>query len=87
MYNGTMLGILKQAKPSDVKEVFRDCFIAYAHYDGVREIWPYPKSDKQNALKRFARLRDRPTLILANGKADSSFIRIFFQVLLKTIYF
>lgn len=46
-------------------------FIAYAHYDGVREIWPYPESDKQNALKRFARIGDRPTFILANDKADA----------------
>jgi hypothetical protein len=38
-------------------------FIAYSHYDGVRE-WPYPESDKAAAMKRLQRLATRPSFII-----------------------
>jgi hypothetical protein len=52
----------------DIAGLWR-CFIPYSHYDGVLEIWPYPKSDHLSAIKRFKRIADRPSFILANGNA------------------
>ncbi len=38
-------------------------FIAYSHYDGVRE-WPYPDSDKASARVRLQRIGGRPSFII-----------------------
>lgn len=37
--------------------------IAYSHYDGVLESWPYPDSDRAAAQRRLRRLAGRPQLI------------------------
>ena len=39
-------------------------FIAYSHFDGVVETWPYPGADRSAAKVRLARLCDRPLFIL-----------------------
>jgi hypothetical protein len=46
-------------------------FIAYSHYDGVRE-WDYPHSDRASAAKRLARLGDRPQFICQEESIDAS---------------
>lgn len=38
-------------------------FIAYSHYDGVRE-WPYPNSDKASAQFRLQRIDGRPSFVI-----------------------
>ena len=38
-------------------------FIAYSHYDGVRE-WPYPDSDKASAQVRLRRIAGRPSFVI-----------------------
>ena len=42
-------------------------FVPYSHYDGVRN-WPYPNSDADAALRRFARLNSRPQFICGEAK-------------------
>lgn len=37
-------------------------FIAYSHYDGVRN-WPYPSSDPASAVVRLKRLKGRPSFV------------------------
>ncbi len=44
-------------------------FVAFSHYDGVRETWPYPGRDRAAAAVRLARLGDRPQLIV-NEQSD-----------------
>jgi hypothetical protein len=46
-------------------------FIAYSHYDGVRE-WNYPESDRAAAAKRLARLDGRPQFICHEGSIDDT---------------
>ena len=40
-----------------------------SHYDGEREGWPYPKSDRAAAFRRLARLGGRPQFICYEGRA------------------
>lgn len=42
-------------------------FVPYSHYDGVRTGWPYPGSDRKNALRRLQRLGTRPQFICGEG--------------------
>jgi len=42
-------------------------FIAFSHYDGVREDWGYPGADRASALKRLKRLKGRPQFICNEG--------------------
>lgn len=42
-------------------------FVAFSHYDGVIESWPYPGADRGAALARLKRLGDRPQFILGEG--------------------
>ena len=44
-------------------------FVPYSHYDGVRN-WPYPNSDADAALRRLARLNNRPQFIC--GEANQT---------------
>ena len=46
-------------------------FIAYSHYDGVRE-WTYPESDRESALKRLARLKGRPVFICGEVSVEDT---------------
>ena len=46
-------------------------FIAYSHYDGVRE-WDYPVSDRASALKRLSRLNGRPVFICNEVSVDNT---------------
>ncbi len=41
-------------------------FLPCSHYDGVRA-WPFPGSDRMNALRRLERLGSRPQWICAEG--------------------
>jgi hypothetical protein len=38
-------------------------FVAYSHYDGVIETWPYPGADRKSAAERLKRLGNRPQFI------------------------
>jgi hypothetical protein len=42
-------------------------FIVFSHYDGVRT-WPYPRSDRESAKFRLARLGNRPQFICGEGQ-------------------
>lgn len=37
--------------------------VAFSHYDGVREGWPYPNADRASAFRRLKRLGHRPQFI------------------------
>ncbi|MFC1757254.1 hypothetical protein ACFL2H_00595 [Planctomycetota bacterium] len=57
------------------------CMIPFSHYDGVRR-WPYPRSDRESALERLARLGDCEQLICsehtggnANLQATRDYLR------------
>ena len=41
-------------------------FFAFSHYDGVRN-WPYPKSDRSDAVARLRRLGSRPQFVCSEG--------------------
>lgn len=40
-------------------------FVAYSHYDGVSERWPFPAADRLSARKRLERLDGRPQFLCA----------------------
>jgi hypothetical protein len=40
--------------------------ITHDHFDGHKK-WGYPESDRISALKRLARLKERPVLVCGNG--------------------
>ncbi|HCE43100.1 MAG TPA: hypothetical protein DET40_06105 [Lentisphaeria bacterium] len=42
-------------------------FIAFSHYDGVRENWGYAGADRASALVRLKRLKGRPQFICNEG--------------------
>ncbi len=44
-------------------------FIAFSHYDGVREDWRYEGADRSSALQRLKRLRGRPQFICNEGES------------------
>ena len=46
-------------------------FICHSHYDGVRK-WSYPESDAASALRRLARLGDRPQFISHEGSTAAT---------------
>lgn len=47
-------------------------FIAYSHYDGVRD-WPYEGGrDKAAARERLSRLRGRPTFVCQEGSTSAT---------------
>lgn len=46
-------------------------FIAYSHYDGVLNQWPYPGADRDSARKRLERLGTRPQFICGEGSVAS----------------
>ncbi len=45
-------------------------FIAYSHYDGVVDTWPYPDCDREAAIRRLQRLAGRPQLVLSEDDTD-----------------
>lgn len=46
-------------------------FIAYSHYDGVRE-WDYPGGDRASAVERLQRLNGRPVFVCQEGSIDDT---------------
>lgn len=59
----------------DIADLWRG-FIAFSHYDGVRE-WSYPDSDKASAITRLKRLNGKPQLIIQENegpRATKSYI-------------
>jgi len=46
-------------------------FFCHSHYDGVRTHWPYEGADRPSAVKRLARLGERPQWISHEGSIES----------------
>lgn len=46
-------------------------FVCHSHYDGVHR-WSYPESDAASALRRLARLGDRPQFISHEGSTTET---------------
>ena len=46
-------------------------FFCHSHYDGVRS-WPYEGADRASAIKRLARLGERPQWISHEGSIESA---------------
>ena len=47
-------------------------FFCHSHYDGVRTDWPYEGADRPSAIKRLARLGERPLWISHEGSVESA---------------
>lgn len=47
-------------------------FVPYSVYDGVREGWPFPLSDRASALTRLRRLGSRPQFICSEASSPGS---------------
>ena len=47
-------------------------FFCHSHYDGVRTNWPYEGADRPSAIKRLARLGERPQWISHEGSVESA---------------
>lgn len=47
-------------------------FSCHSHYDGVKENWPDPFADRQSAMKRILRLKNRSQWISQEGSTQST---------------
>ena len=47
-------------------------FLAYSHFDGVIETWPYPGADRASAKARLSRLGGRPVFICQERSVEAT---------------
>jgi hypothetical protein len=47
-------------------------FVAYSHFDGVRETWGYAGADRASALQRLKRLQGRAVFVCSEDNTDST---------------